>query len=648
MCGIAGFQGRFDATSAEAMSSLIAHRGPDDAGIYRSEDAQLSLVHRRLAIIDLSPAGHQPMVHHSGRAVITFNGEIYNYRELRVRLESSGHTFVSQSDTEVLLALYLSEGPRFLTMLNGIFAFAIWDTEKRELLVARDGFGTKPLYFYEGSNGFAFASELKALLALKEVGGSLNANGLFSHLVYLWCPAPNTALREVQKLEPGHALLVTESRVKRAWQYYDPPCRIPVLSKEPEEAAENLIQMLESAVSSQLVSDAPLGTFLSGGLDSSAINVFARKHSSYSLQAFTIDIDIPTANTEGFAEDLPYARKVSSLLGVDLHEVKAGPEMATHLAEMVYHLDEPQADPAPLNALLICQRARQLGIKVLLSGAGGDDIFSGYRRHVALQMERYWLWLPKGVRKALATSSKLAYKSTPAMRRFSKAFAFAGHPDDIRLISYFFWIDPTTAFELLSKEFRSTISPGSVVDRLISELHRLPTDIPPLNRMLYLEQKFFLADHNLNYTDKMSMASGVEVRVPFLDTSLAEFASQIPINQKVRGSETKWLLKSAMKEFLPRDVVYRPKTGFGAPLRRLLHVELKPLVDEMLSEQSIKQRGIFDHLAVHNLIKRDRLGSIDGAYTLFAVVCIEVWCRLFLDGRHQLLKGKSPLPGLGF
>ena len=331
------------------------------------------------------------------------------------------------------------------------------------------------------------------------------------------------------------------------------------------------------------------------------------------------------------ADDLPYAQKVADHLGVDLHTVYVGPEMANQLEKMIYHLDEPQADPAPLNALFISELAKQTGIKVLLSGAGGDDIFGGYRRHYALYLERYWKWLPKFFRKRISTVSWSLPQRSSVARRFSKVLQYAELDDHERLVSYFYWARPEVIRNLYSRDFVNEIDKDEQPDPLISSLQNLDSHIPSINKMLYLEGKHFLADHNLNYTDKMGMATGVEVRVPFLDPDLIALAARLPVKFKQNGKEGKWILKRAMESYLPNDVIYRPKTGFGVPLRSWLRKEMLSLVKEVLSKNAVENRGLFDYESIKRLLENDRRGRVDGTYTIFSLICIELWCRIFID-----------------
>jgi len=334
---------------------------------------------------------------------------------------------------------------------------------------------------------------------------------------------------------------------------------------------------------------------------------------------------------EGFAEDLPYAERTAAALGVDLHTVVVGPEMADQFRRMVYQLDEPLADPAAVNVLLISELAKERGIKVLLSGAGGDDLFAGYRRHRAVLAERYWSWLPPRARGTLAGTLGALPPRTAGLRRLGKAFRYADLEGDARLASYLVWTPSGGEASLLAPELRSDLGDRLATTALTEALRSLPSETAPLQRMLYLDGRFYLPDHNLNYTDKMSMSCGVEVRVPFLDPDVVALAASLPVNLKQRGATGKWVLKEAARSLVPAEVLDRPKTGFGVPVRQWLSTDLRDLADDLLSTDSVSRRGIFDSEAVASLLKRDRAGRIDGAYPLFSIMTTELLCRIFLD-----------------
>lgn len=640
MCGIVGMWMRLGSDSSLSDSlDAIAHRGPDGRGEYRDQRNGIVLGHVRLAIIDLSPAGAQPMASDDGRVVLVFNGEIYNFRELRAELEARGVTFRGHSDTEVLLRLYLADGLAMLPRLNGIFAFAVYDSRSEELLLVRDALGVKPLYYCESVAGLAFASEIKALSVLTDPGDTLDLPAIQRYLRFLWCPGDGTPFAGVRKLPPGEFMRISAGRiVERCCWYTLPQCQLRPERLRVDYAVASVQEALRRAVHRQLVADVSIGAFLSGGLDSSAVVAFARERVP-DVRCFTIEV--AGGADAGDTNDLPYARRVAQHLGVPLDVVRVDSvRMAGDIERMVWQLDEPLADPAPLNVLYICELARSAGIKVLLSGAGGDDLFTGYRRHLALRYERLWSWLPPVARAGLGRATRRLDQRSGFGRRLARLFAGADKSGDERLVSYFAWAQRDDLLPLYSGEMRAAVEHIRAGQPMLDFLRGIPEDRTPMDRMLALEQRFFLADHNLVYTDKMSMAASVEVRVPFLDTDLVELAARIPDGLKQRGRVGKWVLKKAMEPYLPRDVIYRPKTGFGAPLRRWMRNELRELLGDLLSEASLRRRALFEPDAVQRLIADNDAGRRDAAYTLFSLMCIEIWCRRFIDSRA--LTAESP------
>ena len=622
MCGIAGYSLppgiASDSAWLNKARGCLNHRGPDDNGLFYDDVSGIGLVHTRLSILDVSSLGHQPMFSPDGRVVLVFNGELYNYLDLRSELSAAGYNFRSNTDTEVLLALYLSlrgeaEGEidscltsKMLSRLNGIFAFALWDSDINALLLARDALGVKPLYVQHSGNQLYFASEAKAL---PRVSLSIDHAALDRYMTFLWCPAHGSPAKELRKLDPGQALWVAHGEIRKKISWY----QLPVVNRPGTPV--NLLQSISGtaehirqAVYRQLQADVPVGAFLSGGLDSSSIVAFARELKS-DLRCFSIKIN--GSGDEGFSDDLPFARRVASHLGVSLDVVQVDAScMAAGLEEMVWQLDEPLADPASLNVLFISRMAREHGIKVLLSGAGGDDLFTGYRRHLALHSERFWSWLPRHVRIQFRQLTGHLPASHSFSRRLRKAFSGAHLDGDARLVNYFRWIDRSDLHALYTPAFRSALGAAKAEDPMLAFLGDLPKETPRIEQMLALEQRFFLADHNLTYTDKMSMAAGVEVRVPFLDLDLVQFAARIPTQYKQRGREGKWVLKKAMEPYLPYDVIYRPKSGFGVPLRRWLRLELSDWLADTLSHDRLRSRGLFDSVAVHRLIQANQKGQL--------------------------------------
>ena len=540
MCGIAGIASRepIDRRALEAAARCLRHRGPDDSGTYVDPAGFVGLAHTRLAIIDLSHGGHQPMQSDDGLVTLAFNGEIYNYPELRQELAARGYRFKSQSDTEVLLAGYLFHGTKILDRLNGIFGFAIHDVRNGELFLARDQMGVKPIYYAETNAFFVFASEIKALLKLAPINRDLDLSAIRRYATFLWCPGPQTPLKHVRKLAPGSAMIIRNGAVERSWIYWRQPHYAPRQGWNARECATELSNLLGECVRRQMVSDAPLGAFLSGGIDSSAI-VAAAKRFNPGIACFTIDL--AGGAEEGTAEDLPYARLVAAHLGVSLAEIRVDARMmCDKVLDMIEILDEPLADPACLNVFFISTLARSRGIKVLLSGAGGDDLFSGYRRHTFLAFDALWASLPSVARRAIARLAAFGDRRHGFSRRLARILETAGEDDTRRITSNFTWGSPAGVDGLLSKEVAGALADEDVAAPL-TDLIADAAALPAVEKCLMLEKRFFLGDHNLIYTDKMAMAAGVEVRVPFLDLNLINFAAGIPVAWKHKFLKPKWI-----------------------------------------------------------------------------------------------------------
>lgn len=634
MCGIGGFslfsESSLTKTNLKKILNNILHRGPDDKGIYEDIENSVGLAHSRLSIQDLSSSGHQPMVSDDQRLVLVFNGEIYNFLELRSELISEGIKFKSHSDTEVLLQLYMKYGRDMLSRLNGIFAFALWDKNAQTLLLSRDNFGVKPLYYLPVNNSFYFASEIKALIPFLNNLRVLNPESIQNYLTFLYCPGKGTPFKSVNKLLPGEAMIVKKGKIEKKWKWY----QLPIFQNKNKKflskinAIDGVRDHLRKAIHRQLVSDVPVGAFLSGGLDSSSIVSFA-KEKNRDIKCFTIETQ--GENEKNTTDDLHYAHKVAKYLEVELNVVQINSsKIANDIELMIKTLDEPIADPAALNVLYISRLAKEQGIKVLLSGAGGDDIFTGYRRHNAVSYENIWTWLPLRLRLNLKKFSAKLNQTSTIKRRLTKLLSGVHLNENQRLLNYFKWIQREDLQKLYSPEFNYNINQLIFDSEIESFLDEVPPSSSKLDRMLALEQQFFLADHNLLYTDRMSMAEGVEVRVPFLDKELVEFAYNIPDNYKQRGNVGKWILKKALEGHLPKDVIYRPKTGFGVPLRKWINNELKELLRDMLSFDSLKSRGIFNPRAVMELMSDNDKGRIDASYTLLSILCIEIWMRNYI------------------
>lgn len=650
MCGICGTAGFADRAQLEAMNDAIVHRGPDDGGVQvlrHRGTPWIGLANRRLSIIDLSPAGHQPMTNEDGTIWLAYNGETFNFTDLRPGLEARGHRFRSHTDTEVLVHQYEERGIDFLNDLNGMFGLALWDANRETLLLARDHFGIKPVYYAPLPGGrLAFASEVKSLLAGGVVAPEVDAEALHHYLNFLWVPGPRTLFRGVFKLLPGHLLLWKDGHTEVRPYFTGLPEAEP--AHRPEgELVEELRAELRAAVDRHLVSDVPLGFFLSGGLDSSALLALAAEKSSRPLKAYTIAFRAEDARLEQSDEDWTYAQVVARRFGAEHHPIVVSPKVVDLLPKVIWHLDEPVADPAAITSYLICTAARK-DVTVLLSGQGGDEVFGGYRVHLMDRLSRPVAALPRGlVRHGLLPLLDLlprVREGIPGVRpgkvmayhRFLRKLLLGAHYDtEMRYVWHRSYYGPGDQVHLYSPDFRKAVEG---FDPYASHLQYFPPTAGAdfVDRMLYLDQKTFLPELNLTYSDKTSMAASVEVRVPLLDQKLAHFMRGVPADMKIRGLKQKYLFKKAMEGILPHDVIWRGKAGFGAPIRNWLHGDLRELMDDSLSERTVAARGFFDPRAIAALREADRTGQADHSYRLWALLTLELWMQTFVDGRPGL------------
>jgi asparagine synthase (glutamine-hydrolysing) len=630
MCGICGTVGRAEQHEIVHMTSVMAHRGPDgDGAAFFRGSLPAALGHRRLAIIDPTPAGAQPM-QLADRWWITYNGEIYNFRELRVELEARGERFRTDCDTEVLLRLFALDGPAALRRLNGIFAFAVWDTVEQRLFVARDRLGVKPLYYVDRPGLFAFASELKALLPyLGRV--ELDLEAFADYLTFLWVPDPKTAVRGVRKLPPGHFARVDAAGV-RVEQWWD-------LEFAPEQRSEaEWSELVRGAVTRsvrrQTVSDVPLGSFLSGGVDSTAV-VAAMGAEGERVSTYTVGFDEEDLRHEIVPDDLRHARRVGELFDTDYHEEILAPDVLELLPKAVWHLDEPVADPAAISTYLIC-RAAGARMPVMLSGMGADEIFAGYPRHLAYAISRQLDRIPRPLFAGISTAiGPVARPGRPGRLRgprrnlwkFMRAAALS--PVD-RYLSFCSYYDGDELGRVLAPEAAEHLAGYDPFAR-----HRAyfaaQSGADELHRLLYVDAKTFLPCLNLTYTDKMAMAASVEVRVPLLDDELVDLAARIPAELKLRRYKRKYVFKRSQEGIVPDDVIWRPKAGFGAPVRSWLEKDLAPLVDDLLSDESLRRRGLVDPAEARRLRAANTAGLEDNSLRLYALLNLELWARTFVD-----------------
>lgn len=632
MCGICGVVGQPDEQLIKNMLARIAHRGPDDEGIYVSETssaARVGLGHRRLSIIDLSPAGHEPMPDSSGQIWLTFNGEIYNFKPLRRELESRGHRFRSESDAEVIIYAYLEWGRECLTRLNGMFAFAIWDARDESLLLARDRLGIKPLYYADTPAGFAFASEIKALLAIPEFNRAVDLSALDQFMTFLWTPDPKTVFRGVQKLPPAHGLVYRDRRAE-VFEYWDVSFNEDDSLSEAEWV-ERLREQIARSVSGQMIADVPLGAFLSGGLDSSTIIALMTGATTQKISTYTFGFKQEDLRYDILEDDVKYARVVGREFQTDYHEKYLEPEVIELLPKLVYHMDEPVADPAIITSYLICRAARER-LTVLISGMGGDEVFAGYPRHAAVKIAEAYNLIPSFLSRPVvaALPGSKPGRFTALFRNTKKLARSAALPERERYLGFGTYFSEAEKRALYAGELKEAARSFSAYEQHDRYFDRVKGE-DFINQMLYVDLKTFLPCLNLTYTDKTSMAASMEVRVPFLDHELVEVAARIPARLKLKGLTGKYILKRAAEQWLPREIIYRKKAGFSAPVRAWLARDLRPMVEDLLSESNIKLRGYFNYQSVRRLIDENLSGREDNNLKIFQLLTLELWHRAFID-----------------
>ncbi|SEP54782.1 asparagine synthase (glutamine-hydrolyzing) [Flavobacterium urocaniciphilum] len=624
MCGILGYFGsNVQNFTSKVSLDAIAHRGPDFANATQGNTYFLGQT--RLSILDLSENGNQPMFSSDNKYVIIFNGEIYNHLELRSEYLPN-QNFKSTSDTETLLYGLIHYGIEFISKLNGIFAFSFYNIETKDFIIARDHFGIKPLYYYIGINEICFSSELKAILPFKKEL-EVDNFALKNYINFLWAPGELTPEKEFKKLHQGCYIKGNSEEMGKGEivKYYHVPFTGKYLQKTEKQWIDELENKLIESVQRQMLSDVPVGFFLSGGLDSSLLVAIAKKiHPNSTIECFTLKTE--EVEKEGFASDFEYAKSIAKHLDVNLNIVEGKIDILKDFDKIVFHLDEPQADPAPIHVLNICKAAREKGIKVLIGGTAGDDVFSGYRRHVAIPIIQKMQLIPLFLRKVIKKVASLFNRKSSFGRRINKLFYNIDQPINDTMLGYFDWIDNETLENLFID--KNTKDKHLYFKEIIKSI---PNEKSNLNKMLFWELNTFLVSHNLNYTDKLSMATGVEVRVPYLDVELVNFSTNIPPEFKLKGKEAKYLLKKVAERYLPHDVIYRPKTGFGGPVREWILNDMDAIINDYLSKETITKRGIFNYEKVQQLIADNKKGTKDVSYPIWSLLAIESWMRQFVD-----------------
>lgn len=631
MCGICGLldtRQREDSKRdlLERMCQVMVHRGPDDQGHYVAGDVGLAM--RRLSIIDVAH-GHQPIRNEDETVWIVLNGEIYNFQPLREQLLAKGHRFTTRTDTEVIVHLYEEEGLDFVKKLRGMFAIALWDAPRARLVLARDRVGKKPLYVRQEPNRLLFASEIKCILAADDIPRRIDPRALREYLALGYVPAPRTLFEGIEKVPAGH-LLVIEKDAIRQQKYWDAPFA-ETEDRTEQEWVERVREKLLESVRIRLVADVPLGAFLSGGIDSSAVVAAMAQFSDRPVKTYSIGFE----GADSFYNELPYAHVVADAFHTDHHEIVVRPQVAELLPKLIWHLDEPIADSAFFTTYLVSKLARE-SVTVILSGVGGDELFGGYRRYLGDAMWRYYALLPQALRKKwlpslLARLPQDRHSGWKNSLRYASAFVKSAELDSgTRYMSYVTIFSPSVQDRLLAPSAGDS-SAQETLDVMSSYFDQCHSS-DSLNRIMYADIKTSLCDDLLALTDKTTMAASIECRAPFVDQELVELAGQIPSNFKIRGFTLKHLLKKVVEPWLPKEILHRKKRGFGAPVGAWVRNELRSLTEEMLSETQVKKRGLFDWSVVQEIVSSHNNQQSDHTDHLLALISLEAWCRIFLDG----------------
>ncbi len=630
MCGLAGFTG-FDNNTclAEMANKVQQHRGPDNQSFWN--DDFIAFAHQRLSIIDLTDAANQPFI--KGNLVVIFNGEIYNYKELQEKLRTEKSVvFKTSSDTEVVLEMFRHYGIESLNQLTGMFAFAIYDKEKKSLFVVRDHFGIKPIFYTIINGALAFSSELKTLVAIPGFNKTINQKSLVSCLNYSWVPGNDTMFTGSYKLPPAHYLTYDGKNGVKIIRYWELDDRLQSSTENEGEIINDLAATIESSVRRHMVADVPVSSFLSGGLDSSLIAAFAKKENNQ-LSTYTISTLGKDKKVEQMPDDEKYAAIVASTFELDHNVIQISPDILKEFPAMVRTLDEPIGDPAAINTYLICKAAREKGVKVLLSGMGADEIYFGYRRQKALLLAVRYNKMPQFMKSATTglvknLPVKLFGKGFKLGRWAKRFMSFATLPIDEAYMRSYSYYDSKELKELFKNDQASSIE---AIKQDHKKLFQSKYKNDVINQICNTDISMFMLGLNLTYTDRASMAASVEVRVPFIDKVVITKALAIPGHFKIKNGLSKYILKKAAERVLPKQIIYRPKAAFGAPIRSWISNDLRNTVDDLLSEASVTKRGMLNYSFVKKLIDNDRNGVKDNAYQIYQLLTLELWCREYLD-----------------
>lgn len=623
MCGIAGIfktQGLEpdDLRLIAPMTDVISYRGPDNAGTFlsRGTGPQIALGHRRLSIIDLSVAGHQPMSDPTGRYTIVFNGEIYNFMSLRSMLEKRGINFTSHSDTEVLLKLFIEFGQVCLSMLEGMFAFAIWDEFEKRVFIARDRAGKKPLFYSYNGVAIYFASEIKSLLMHPQIKPEPNIDQMSCYFQFRYVPSPQTMFKDIFKLPPASYAWVSSSSflIERYWN--PPPKQYEISRMGFRDIEDEFMRMLSNAVEKRLIADVPIGSFLSGGIDSSAIVALMSKLTGDRVKTYSVGFNKP------WESELNYAKTIAETFNTDHHEIIVTPDdFQNNLDKLIWHRDAPIAEPADIPIHLLSKLASEK-VKVVFSGEGSDEILGGYYKYLFELYAQHFRRLPNFLRSLFTNTAK----QLPG--KFSKLshYLSISNVDNATLRSFKWFASSEDTSYLSNKELAQTpILPEGI------DLSHLLLGYQGLDLMMYYDLQYWLPDNLLERADRLTMANSIELRTPFLDQNLVEFCCLINPSLKTRGASTKIILKMAMRGILPDNIINRPKSGFSTPLKYWLSGNLKDWSEDIVFSKKCRQRGIFDHSKLRIIFDDHHTGKKDHTKAIWTVLNFELWSQIFFD-----------------
>ncbi len=644
MCGICGVweygaaQERVNDALITGMRDEMHHRGPDDAGNLIFDKARGGLGFRRLSIIDLTEAGHQPMHGCTDQLWLVFNGEIYNHQNLRNGLEERGHVYASRTDSETILHLYEERGLDFVNDIEGDYAIALWDAKLEQLVLVRDRIGVKPLYYYHENGKFIFASEIKAILKHPSVTAEVDEQALYHYLTFLTTPPPQTLFQNIQKLPAGHMLTIRRDGDVKVNRYWDALPSSEVTKRSDADHKAEILRLLRASISKRMMSDVPFGVFLSGGVDSSANVALMAEQMTRPVQTFTVGFD----NAE-YLNELDSARRIATKFKTDHHEVIISEkQMQDFLPDLIFHQDEPIADPVCVPLYYVSKLARDSGTIVVQVGEGADEIFSGYEnyvRHLRIY-ENFWRHaerVPLSLRRAFSGIARPALEATGRRRVEVELLRRLGTGEPL------FWgsvvvFDEGYKLQLLSKRMRNQFAGLSSLDAIETDLNRIENERPDsdfLARMTYLELKLRLPELLLMRVDKITMATSVEARVPFLDHHLVEYAMNLPRSLKVEGHSGKHILKRALEDILPHDLLYMRKRGFGAPVREWFRNGLGQWFGSHLMTSAMRRRDFFDYSFIERMLERHQSGAQDWSFHLWCLLNLSLWYERWIEGKQS-------------